>query len=138
MEQVPTNEELIALLGQPLFEVWRGLTDLIDSKYNMDRLWNSGGKAWKYEYKYRKGGKTLCALYAKEQLFGVMIIFGKEERAKFEATREEYSARVQKVYDDSKTYHDGKWMMFELNDTSLFPDMEKLLSIKLRPNKKCC
>ena len=26
----------------------------------------------------------------------------------------------QKVYDDSKTYHDGKWMMFEPVDTYLF------------------
>ncbi len=29
-----------------------------------------------------------------------------------------------------------KWMMFELTNTSLFPDMEKLLQIKRKPNKK--
>ena len=28
--------------------------------------WNNGGRKWKYEYKYRRGRKTLCALYAKE------------------------------------------------------------------------
>ena len=33
-------------------------------KWNI--LWNKGGKAWAYEYKYRQGGKTLCALYARE------------------------------------------------------------------------
>lgn len=27
-------------------------------------------------------------------------------------------------------------MMFELTDTSLFPDMEKMLQIKRKPNKK--
>ena len=26
----------------------------------MERLWNTGGKNWTYEYKYRRGGKTLC------------------------------------------------------------------------------
>ncbi|MDD2621350.1 MAG: DUF3788 domain-containing protein [Syntrophomonadaceae bacterium] len=136
LEKAPTNEEMIALIGQPLFEVWIKLCDLIESKYDMERLWNSGGKKWKYEHKYRRGGKSLCALYAKENVFGFMIIFGKDERAKFEADKNDYSLKVQKIYDESTTYHDGKWMMFELTDTSLFPDMEKLLLIKRKPNKK--
>jgi len=135
-KKIPTKEELVALIGQPVFEVWIKLRDLIESNYDMERLWNSGGKKWTYEYKYRRGGKSLCALYAKENVFGFMIIFGKDERAKFEANRNEYSLEVQRIYDESTTYHDGKWMMFELTDTSLFADMEKLLLIKRKPNKK--
>lgn len=136
LEKVPTNEEMIALLGQPLYIVWKELSDLIESRYDMEKLWNSGGKAWKYEFKYRRGGKSLCALYAKENVFGFMIIFGKEERVKFEASRNDYTLEVQRIYDTSTTYHDGKWMMFELTDSALFPDMEKLLLIKRKPNKK--
>lgn len=135
LEKIPTNEEMIALIGQQLFEVWTMLCDLIESKYDLESFWNSGGKKWTYEYKYRRGGKSLCALYAKENVFGFMVIFGKDERAKFEASRKEYSLEVQKIYDESTTYHDGKWMMFELTDTSLFSDMEKLLLIKRKPNK---
>jgi len=135
-KKIPTKEELVALIGQPVFEVWIKLRDLIESNYDMERLWNSGGKKWTYEYKYRRGGKSLCALYAKENVFGFMIIFGKDERAKFEANRNEYSLEVQRIYDESTTYHDGKWMMFELTDTSLFADMEKLLLIKRKQNKK--
>lgn len=135
LEKIPTNEEMITLIGKPLFDVWIKLTSLIESKYDMERLWNSGGKNWTYEYKYRRGGKTLCALYAKENVFGFMVIFGKDERAKFEAGRRDYSVEVQRVYDKAAIYHDGKWMMFELADTSLFTDMEKLLLIKRRPNK---
>ncbi|AKN31325.1 hypothetical protein Ccar_10845 [Clostridium carboxidivorans P7] len=134
--KVPTSEDLIDLIGKPLFEVWTALCDMIEEKYDMEYLWNNGGKAWKYEYKYRRGGKTLCALYAKENCVGFMIIFGKNERAKFEEDKESYSIEVQKIYDESKTYHDGKWMMFELTDTSLFVDMEKLLFIKRKPNRK--
>ena len=136
LEKIPSEEEMVALIGQPLFEVWIKLCNLIESKYDMERLWNSGGKKWRYEYKYRKGGKSLCALYAKENVFGFMIIFGKDERAKFEVNRNVYSLEVQRVYDESTTYHDGKWMMFELTNTSLFPDMEKLLLIKRKPNIK--
>lgn len=136
LEKIPTNEEMVALIGRQLFDVWTKLCDLIESKYDLERLWNSGGKKWTYEYKYRKGGKSLCALYAKENVFGFMVIFGRNERAKFEASRNDYSLEVQKIYDESTTYHDGKWMMFELTDTSLFSDMEKLLLIKRKPNKK--
>lgn len=65
-----------------------------------------------------------------------MIIFGKEERKKFEAARESFSKEIQEVYDNATTYHDGKWMMFDLNDSSFFDDFVKLLAIKRKPNKK--
>ena len=84
--------------------------------------WNNGGRKWKYEYKYRRGGKTLCALYAKENSFGFMVILGKGER--------------ETLYDEATVYHDGKWIMFELRNAELFSDIERLLEIKRLPNRK--
>ena len=77
LENAPTQSTLMELLGQPLFKVWQELCSAIDEKYDMERLWNTGGKNWTYEYKYRRGGKTLCSLYAKSNCVGFMIIFGK-------------------------------------------------------------
>jgi len=108
----PSREEMTALVGESLYGVWNQLCALIDEKYDMDRLWGNGGKAWKYEYKYRRGGKTLCALYAREHCVGFMIILGRDERLKFERDMEHYSKKVREVYDKTRTYHDGKWMMF--------------------------
>ena len=136
LDKVPNAEEMAALVGQSLYDAWNKLCALIDEKYEMERLWNKGGKAWTYEYKYRRGGKTLCALYAREKGIGLMIIFGKDERAKFEAERNDYSQQVQKIYDEAKIYRDGKWVMFEPTDTSMFQDFINLLSIKRKPNKK--
>ena len=102
----------------------------------MDCLWNQGGKAWKYEYKYRRGSKTLCSLYARENCIGFMIVFGKDERSKFEVEKENYSKEVQEIYDNTHTYHDGKWIMFEPTDTTLFNDFVRLLSVKRKPNRK--
>ena len=42
---------------------------------------------------------------------GFMIILGKDERTKFEESRESYSAEVQRAYDEAQAYHDGKWIM---------------------------
>ena len=136
LEKIPNEQELKNLLGESLFEVWIKLCAAIDEKYDMDRLWDNGGKAWTYEYKYRRGGKTLCALYARENCIGFMIIFGKNEREKFEASRESYSEQIQMIYDAAKTYHDGKWVMFQPVDTALFDDFVRLLEIKRKPNKK--
>ena len=136
LDTIPNEEEMIDLVGQSLYDVWNKLCALIDEKYDMDCLWDKGGKTWKYEYKYRRGGKTLCALYARENCVGFLIILGKDERLKFETERESYSKEVQEIYDEAQTYHDGKWIMFELMDTTLFNDFIKLLRIKRKPNRK--
>lgn len=135
LDMIPNEKEMMELVGESLYDVWNKLCVLIDENYDMDRLWDKGGKAWKYEYKYRRGGKTLCALYARENCVGFMIILGKDERLKFEADRESYSKEVQEIYDETKTYHDGKWIMFEPVDTSLFQDFIGLLRIKRKPNR---
>ena len=132
----PAAEELTNLIGKSLYDVWNGFVSLLDENYDMERIWDSGGKAWKYEYKYRRGGKTLCALYARENCIGFMVIFGKDERTKFEEERDCYSKETQAVYDKAQTYHDGKWMMFEPTDTALFDDFIRLLHIKRKPNRK--
>ena len=136
LDMIPDAEQITTLVGQPLYEIWDNLCSLIDEKYDMDHLWDKGGKAWTYEYKYRRGGKTLCALYARENCVGFMVILGKDERLKFEQDRKNYAKEVQRIYDKTRSYHDGKWMMFEPVDTSLFDDSMRLLSLKKKPNRK--
>ena len=136
LENIPSKSTLTELLGQSLFEVWQELCSVIDEKYEMDRIWNAGGRNWTYEYKYRRGGKTLCSLYAKDNCIGFMIIFGKDERSKFEDIRDTLSNAVCRQYDEAKTYHDGKWVMFEPTNTAEFDDYIKMLSIKRKPNRK--
>ena len=67
---------------------------------------------------------------------GFLVVLGKDERLKFETDKERYSKEVQKIYDNTHTYHDGKWIMFEPTDTTVFNDFIRLLSIKRKPNKK--
>ena len=128
LESIPSQSAMEELIGRDLFGVWRELCAAIDERYDMERVWNTGGKNWTYEYKYRRGGKTLCC--------GFMIIFGKDERAKFEDIRGTLSDAVCRQYDEAKTYHDGKWVMFEPANTDNFADYMKLLAIKRRPNRK--
>ena len=120
------NERSIKNYEKDIQAIMYGLLSLCDYRYRLAE----------YEYKYRRGGKTLCALYARENCVGFMIILGKDERLKFDTDRNSYSKEVQKIYDETKTYHDGKWLMFEPTDTILFNDFVKLLGIKRKPNRK--
>ena len=78
----------------------------------------------------------LCVLYARENCVGFMIISGNDERLKFKTDRENYGKEVQEIYNKAQTYYDGKQLMFEPVDTSLFDDFIKLLRIKRKPNRK--
>lgn len=136
LDHIPSSDEIKRLIGIDLFFVWEELKAFIETYYETDRLWNSGGKKWVYEYKYRRGGKTLITLYLKTDTLGCMFIFGKEERIKFELIRETLSNEILAGYDEAKTFHDGKWIMYYPKDKHLFEDFYRLLNIKRRPNKK--
>lgn len=136
LEKIPSGEEMAELLGPKLYEVWVELCAAIDEKYEMEQIWDRGGKEWRYEYKYRRGGKTLCALYAREGCMGFMVIFGRTERDKFGEARDAFPKAIQKAYDSAQTYHDGKWVMFQPEDTNYVADYVRLLAIKRRPNRK--
>ena len=125
--QVPTPRDIETLIGTELYNVWNRLCQLIEQSYEMEQLWNRGGKAWTYEYKYRKGGKTLCALYAKERTLGFMVILGKDERAKFEMQRELFSNEVEMIYDEATTFHDGKWIYRFLKEKHDIPQNKFLI-----------
>lgn len=132
---IPSNEELQSLIGSSLYGVWSKLNSMIEEKYSTEHIWSSGGKNWIYEYKYRRGGKTLCSLYIKESCIGFMVIMGKAEREKFENARHNFSEEIQRVYDEAKTYHDGKWMMFLPKDETMLNELIMMLEIKRKPNK---
>ncbi len=62
LDSIPDGDEMKSLLGESLYDVWTQLTACIDETYDMERTWNKGGKAWKYEYKYRRAARhrALC------------------------------------------------------------------------------
>ncbi len=78
----------------------------------------------------------MCALYARKNCIGFMVILGKDERAAFEQDKESYAQEVRAAYENAQTFYDGKWIMFQPTDTSLFHDFMRLLAIKRKPNKK--
>ncbi len=135
-ETMYDRQAINSLVGDELTAVWAQLCTAIESRYDTDRLWGKGFGWWVHEYKYRRGGKTLCTLYVKENTVCVLVTLGKAEREKFESRRESFSPELLEIYDATETLHDGKWLWLEQTDCSMIPELLRLLAIKRRPNVK--
>ena len=129
------NEELKSILSPDLFALWTSVITKIDAVYDMEKEWDKGGKAAKYVLRFRRGGKTLVSLFPKESSIGLMVVYGQDERAKFEARQADFSSQVVSEYHNAKTYHDGKWIMFYLPDEDVLNDLLAMLAIKRKPRK---
>ena len=129
--------ELLPLLGDVL-PAFDELIGFINQHYEMEELWRTGkpSGAIYNELKFRRGGKTLIALYLREGYFISLIVLGKAEREKFEQRTDEFTPKFCELYEEAPTYHDGKWLNIEVRDNALVDDMSNLLLIKRRPNRK--
>jgi len=134
------KKELESLIGIEKLSIFNTLYNHIKDTYEVESKFKElkyVNKQWpaNYEIKFTKGSKTFCGFYFGENRLGLLIIFGKEERTKVESLKNELSTKAYKIYDKEDIYHDGKWVMFELEDLSLVNDIQKLLTIKRKPNK---
>ena len=129
----PAPQQLHTLLGDSAYDMWRHLSGFATQSYAANAVWHLGGKAGVYELKFQKGGKTIFSLFASAQHMRLMVILGAAERAVFEQNREHFSPFIQAVYDTSKTYHDGKWMMFDVPDQATVNALKDLILIKKKP-----
>ena len=100
-------------------------------KYVLDEVGDG-----KDELKFRRSGKTVLTIYIREDHFDFLVIFGKAEREKFETQRGAFSQSICDIYDNSHTYHDGKWMMIPVADLMTLEAVKGLILIKKKPNRK--
>ncbi|MBQ9135805.1 MAG: DUF3788 family protein [Lachnospiraceae bacterium] len=100
-------------------------------KYRLDEIGDG-----KNELKFKQGQKTILTVYIHADKYTFLIIFGKKERECFELQRNEFSQYILDHYDNSKTYHDGKWMFIDVTTLEQLEDIKKLVLIKKKPNRK--
>jgi hypothetical protein len=117
---------------------WEKLAGHIRFFYAMDELWVEGNPAHKHynNLYFKRSGKTLITLCIREGYFIACIVLGKDEQEKFDKQQKTFGKEVCKTYNETKRYHDGKWLAFDVHDESLIDDIIRLLHIKRKPNRK--
>ncbi len=63
----------------------------------------------------------------------IQIVFGKDERLKVEEIKKKLSSRTRNAYENATTYHDGKWLLLNVDDEEIIRDIEVLLAAKRKP-----
>jgi len=136
MPEIVDIERKLPILGKSKV-AWEKLLTSIRSNYIMDEQWYEGKRESPYrdELKFRRGGKTLITLYIREGYFRAVVVLGKNERAKFEEKQTIFSNATRKIYDETNTLHDGKWLTFDVYDTNLIDDIINLIYMKRKPNR---
>ncbi|MCL2372767.1 MAG: DUF3788 domain-containing protein [Defluviitaleaceae bacterium] len=137
MDKTKPYSEVKAMLGSA-HKPWEKLTEYIRVHYIMDEVWDEGNPTHKHHsnLRFRRGGKTLVTLCIRQGYFIVAVVLGKDEREKFEQQREAFSEAALQEYDAAETYHDGKWIGFNIQDDSMLGDIIKMLHVKRKPNRK--
>ena len=130
------KDQLKVLLSAEILQIWNSVVEAVDALYDMDRSWNKGFGSWQIEYKYRRGGKTLCTFYAKQDVAMLLITYGKAEREQFENISGSLSKMLQDIYEKTATLHDGKWLWIPLDKTVVIDDLLTMLKLKRKPNRK--
>jgi len=134
---IKSYEQVKEMLGEAS-TAWEKLAGYIRFYYVMDEVWAEGNPNHKYynDLRFRRGGKTLVTFSIREGYFITCVVLGKDEREKFDQQRESFGKATCKVYDEAHTYHDGKWLGFEMYDDLMVDDIIRLLHIKRKPNRK--
>lgn len=133
--RAPSEEDIIDFIGEPAKGAWVEMTRFINEHYNIAPEMVFGRAKYGWEVRYRRGGKTLCALTPEKGAVRVLIVFGKQESEKALSMRSELSPKMYKLIEETEQLHDGRWLWIRLFATKDAEDVKKLLPLKRRPKK---
>lgn len=128
---MPSEEELLPALGIEANEAWVHLREFAKQNYDHEAEWNYGGKNYGWNIRYRKSGKTLFSMFPeKNNGFTCLLVLGKQELAKYQDKREEFTEAFQAEVDSAAQYHDGRWLWLTITGVQQLEDIERLIRIK--------
>ncbi len=135
-EPLPSFEEIRSFIGEPAVNVFDRLISFLDQHYDFTREIYFGGKNYGVMVRYRKSGKTLLGIFPERNGFSIVLVYGKKEVALFEANRLNFSQYLCQIFDNTKQYHDGRWLLIRVEDEQYYDQLLKMIAIKKKPNRK--
>lgn len=132
----PTDSDVATWLGNDAFTYWNQVEHLIDRRYPDVFVpeWLFGGKKHGWSRRYKKS-KSFCTFIPEKNRFALLIVCGAKEREKVEAVHSTLSPYTRRVYDEARTYHDGKWLLLTVDNDEVVKDVMQLLEMKRKPKR---
>jgi hypothetical protein len=121
-------------VGPEAFRHWVELRNWIDEFYPgvfaPDWLYGGKNRGWSLRYKKTRALVTLVPEYGR---FSAVVVMGGAEREKFEERRAVWRPQLVKLYDEAKSYIDGKWLTVVVSSADDLHDVKDLLIMKRPP-----
>jgi hypothetical protein len=121
-------------IGRGAFEHWAALRNWIAEFYPgvFAPEWLYGGRKRGWSLRYKKT-RAFCTLLPEYRQFSAVVVLGEAEREKFEARRPAWRSRLVELYDETRTYHDGKFLTVAIASAEDLRDVTALLTMKRPP-----
>jgi hypothetical protein len=130
----PDESSVRDWLGPRAFRHWSELRSWIDASYPgvFEPDWLYGGKKRGWSLRYKKT-KAFCTLLPEYRQLSVLVVLGRAEREKFEERRYVWRPQLVKLYDEARTYPDGKWLTVAISSADDRQDLMELVTMKRPP-----
>lgn len=130
----PTTPAVTDFIGGENARRWTRLLAFIDENYPgvFNGEWLFGGAKHGWSLRFKKS-RSFCTLVPEKDHMNVVIVFGAAERLKAEALLPELTSHVRADYTGATTYHDGRWLLVDVDSDEALDDVERLLRVKRRP-----
>jgi hypothetical protein len=130
----PDDRTIRNWMGEKGFKHWTDLQSWIEAYYPGVFVpdWIYGGKRRGWSLRYKKT-KAFCTLLPEYGRLSVLVVLGRAERATFEERRPAWRAQLVRLYDEAKTYPDGKWLTVAVSSPNDRRDVTELLMMKRPP-----
>ena len=128
---IPTKYEMNNYINN---ELWTDFCKYIKETYNIEPKFEFSKCSFEYGWniKFKKGSKSLCTVYPRENYFTVMIVIGSKEKATFEEILPSLSSDLQQIFMTTKEGNGQKWLMIDLeDDDSRYADVKRILDIRM-------
>jgi len=121
----PSADDIRLALGST-YPLWERVIRSVEAGDRVSGEWTTWGGGW--NIRYRRGGKSLVALYPQREGFVAQVVLGKAQAE--QALALDLRDKVGKMLREQPQLRDGKWLYIPVLTTADVEDVEQLLDLK--------
>jgi hypothetical protein len=135
-EIIPDEDSILRFIDdKKAKDTWTALLSFMHNSYNLDKRILYYGKKYGWAVQYKKKKKTIVTIFPERKSITVLLVFGKSELEKIYNKKEIFSPDLFERIENTKQYHDGKWLWLSIENDNYFDDIAELIKIKRKPDK---